>query len=318
VLVLRTLQEVPEYLALSLPELLCAANLRHATNTSGGGSGGITPAMVAAALQHEPGRVLVVLDGLDEYHWTMPAVNALMDPPSGGKRGEEDGEGGGGGGGSGGGGGGGGSVGGVAPPFHLLLLSRPTTSKLEVIRGRATQHFELAGLRSHHIEQFIIGYLRTNATACIHPTSSTMINTMPSTSTSTATTLSNTIGADGAMAGATALILLIEKDPDLRTMCQIPINLALVCAVAVEFPHALHPPDGRGISLTHLYTTITTLVSERAVYNAADPPYTAPDMLRRLAGLAHQALVRCAFFGRKFHSRMQLVPTPARFKRAGV
>jgi hypothetical protein len=28
--------------------------------------------------------------------------------------------------------------------------------------------------------------------------------------------------------------------------------------------------------------------------------------------------VRCAFFGRNLHSRMPLVPTPARFKRAGV
>lgn len=36
---------------------------------------GLTPKMVADAMQYQPDKVLVVLDGLDEYHWTIPAVS---------------------------------------------------------------------------------------------------------------------------------------------------------------------------------------------------------------------------------------------------
>jgi hypothetical protein len=43
--------------------------------------------------------------------------------------------------------------------------------------------------------------------------------------------------------------------------------------------------------------------------------------VQALAGAAatiRQLNVRCAFFDRNLHSRMPLVPTPARLKRAGV
>ena len=101
--------------------------------------------------------------------------------------------------------------------MHLLLTSRPTTDQLENIRGQATQHFELAGLRSHHMRQFATAYFK------------------------------QTLGARhaGAIeARVNMLTEVIEKDPDLRTMCQIPISLALVCAVAIENPEVrrLCPP----------------------------------------------------------------------------
>ena len=145
--------------------------------------------------------------------------------------------------------------------FHLMLLSRPTVeaSKLEIIRARASQHFELAGLRSRHMQQFITAYFQRAARSHSLETH------------------------------VAELMATIAKDPDLRTMCQIPINLALVCAVAVEFPEALHPPDGCGVSLTHLYTTITTLVCEKAM--ASKPElYSPEEMVARLSKLAHSVL----------------------------
>lgn len=247
-LILRTLQEVPEYLNLSLPELLCASCLQN--------NPGLTPKMVADAMLYEPDRVLVVLDGLDEYHWTIPAVNALMESSTptptatarkknGGKmennaansRSSD------GGGGSDNKSNGNGATATITT-FHLMLLSRPTVEegKLQIIRARASQHFELAGLRSHHMQQFITAYFQRSGPK----------------------------GAKGLESHVIELMATIATDPDLRTMCQIPINLALVCAAAVEFPEALRPPDGRGVSLTHLYTTITRLVCEKATASIPD------------------------------------------------
>ena len=61
VLILRTVQEVEQYLDLSLPELLTKACL------GGGGDVGIDAAAVELALTYRPEKILVVLDGLDEY-----------------------------------------------------------------------------------------------------------------------------------------------------------------------------------------------------------------------------------------------------------
>ena len=47
------------------------------------------------------------------------------------------------------------------------------------------------------------------------------------------------------------LIRMIANDADLRTMCQVPINLALVCAVSVDAPELLVARDGRGVGPEH-------------------------------------------------------------------
>ena len=169
---------------------------------------GLSIAQVREAINGKPERCLLVLDGLDEYHWNIACVNAMV----------LDGD----------------------HRMHLLLTSRPTTDQLEAIRGRATQHFELAGLRSHHMRAFATAYFK------------------------------QTLGPRHASAiegRVSSLTEVIDNDPDLRTMCQIPINLALVCAVAIENPESLS--TGTGVSLTNIYSVISMLVCKTAIETAA-------------------------------------------------
>ena len=135
VLTLRSVQHVDSYQGLApgqLDELLHQACLDGTSLT--------TPEGLRQAIEHDPSKVLIVLDGLDEYQETLKPVNRLLGLDPADKKSE------------------------WYAGCKVLVTSRPTATQIDRVRQWSHDNYELMGFDPAQMQTFVERALAANPT----------------------------------------------------------------------------------------------------------------------------------------------------------
>jgi hypothetical protein len=210
----------------------------------------VTPDELKALLSKDTFKMLIMVDGLDEYIGigTLPVLDQLLASST-----REN------------------------PPWHsgcgVLVTSRPTAALIDKVRQKSDRNYELIGFAPAQMREFVTKCLALNrhdgdgdgdgSTRSVRGRgigggasgggSQPILRQVPS------WVESSSADADD----ATKLLAVIDADVDLAAACQTAYTLAMVCAMYSQDPSMFDAgADAGGVNLTAIYREVVRLVAK--------------------------------------------------------
>ena len=190
-------------------------------------------------LQNYKEKVLIIIDGLDEYTYTIPALNCLIHPDEDEFTQEE-------------------------PQWFsdatLMVTTRPTAEKIQDARKREGHHYEISGFDSSRMKIFVnkcmSAYSLKNSSSDTAEGSTSETPVQQRTSSFSSERLDDTNASD-----AKKLLSIIESDSDLKATCQTAYSLGMVCLLFSTDKNIFGESGSSTINLPLLYHKVIMCIT---------------------------------------------------------